>query len=104
MCRAFLSASGCWLGGAAGRLLRGVRRSWKMQYFYDHERETLVAQRSAISRSARRGIAVGSIESDKGSASPCVVTSDGGAHWALVPLKEAPRLPLLAGRLPWAGW
>jgi hypothetical protein len=62
--------------------------SWKAQYFYDQDRETL-AINDLICPSARRCIATGRIEPEKGSPRPtAVVTSDGGAHWALAPLKE----------------
>jgi hypothetical protein len=64
--------------------------SWKVQYFYDHDRETFVLD-DLKCPAARRCVAVGGIEPDKGNIRPtAVVTSDGGAHWALVPLKEAP--------------
>src|SRR5438045_8950422 len=65
--------------------------SWKVQYFYDHDRENL-AFHDLKCPTARRCVAVGSIESDKGgSVRPtALVTSDAGAHWALVPLKEPP--------------
>jgi hypothetical protein len=70
--------------------LAASSESWKIQYFYDHDRETLAFDDLKCS-TARRCIATGSIESDKGSSHPtAVVTSDGGTHWALVPLKEAP--------------
>jgi hypothetical protein len=63
---------------------------WKVQYFYDRDRETL-ALNDLKCPTARRCVATGSIEPDKGSGRPtAVVTSDAGAHWALVPLKEAP--------------
>jgi hypothetical protein len=71
-------------------LLAAPAESWKMQYFYDHDRETL-AFNDLQCPTARRCIATGSIEPDKGSARPtAVVSSDGGAHWALVPMKETP--------------
>ena len=61
-----------------------------MQYFYDRDKETLVFN-DLKCPTARRCIAIGSIESDKGSGKPtAVVTSDGGAHWAPVALKEQP--------------
>jgi hypothetical protein len=64
--------------------------SWKLQYFYDRDRENL-SLTDLKCLTARRCIATGSIEADKGSGKPtAVVTSDGGAHWALVPLKEPP--------------
>jgi hypothetical protein len=63
---------------------------WKLQYFYDHDRESL-AINDLKCPTARRCIATGSIDGEKGSGRPtAVVTSDAGEHWALVPLKEAP--------------
>jgi len=68
----------------------GYAESWKLQYFYDQDRETLVIN-DLKCPTARRCIATGSIESEKGSGKPtAVVTADAGAHWALVPLKEQP--------------
>ena len=68
---------------------RGER--WKMQYFYDVYQETFQIADFACP-AARRCIAVGVIGSDqKKSARPSsVVTSDGGAHWTTVALKEEP--------------
>ena len=64
---------------------------WKIQYFYDRDRENFTIG-DLKCPTARRCIATGSIEPEKGSTRPsAVVTSDGGAHWALVPLHEAPR-------------
>jgi len=78
---------------AFGGILTAVpacAESWKMQYFYDRDKETLVFN-DLKCPTARRCIAIGSIESDKGSGKPtAVVTSDGGAHWAPVALKEQP--------------
>jgi hypothetical protein len=63
---------------------------WKIQYFYDRDRENL-SLNDLKCPTARRCIATGSIENDKGSTRPtAVVTSDGGAHWSLVPLREPP--------------
>jgi photosystem II stability/assembly factor-like uncharacterized protein len=71
--------------GAAARA-----ESWKVQYFYDHDRETFVIA-DLQCPTARRCIGAGSIESEKGSGRPtAVVSADAGAHWALVPLKEPP--------------
>jgi hypothetical protein len=66
---------------------------WALQYFYDHEGKELNLVDLAFP-SAQRGIAVGWIENQKenGKRDPtALVTGDGGAHWALVPLKEEPR-------------
>jgi Photosynthesis system II assembly factor YCF48 len=70
-----------------------VAQRWALQYFYDHESEELNLVDLAFP-SAQRGIAVGWIEEQKegGKREPtALVTGDGGAHWALVPLKEEPR-------------
>jgi photosynthesis system II assembly factor YCF48-like protein len=63
---------------------------WKLQYFYDRDRETF-AINDLKCPTARRCVATGAIESEKGSGrGMAAVTSDGGAHWGIVPLKEAP--------------
>lgn len=66
-------------------------QSWKMQYFYDQNKSSLVLADLKFP-SARRGIAVGYIENEKGSHQEpaSLVTSDGGEHWRSVPLKELP--------------
>jgi Photosynthesis system II assembly factor YCF48 len=64
--------------------------SWKLQYFYDRDRENL-SFNDLKCPTGKRCIATGSIEADKGSARPtALVTSDSGAHWTLVALKEPP--------------
>jgi len=66
---------------------------WKIQYLYD-ELDTNMQIVDLAFPSAARGIAVGSIVDQKGEHKPkntAVVTSDGGAHWALVPLQDTPR-------------
>lgn len=75
---------------------------WKLQYFYDHDRETLDIH-DLKCPTPRRCIAAGLIVSEKGAGRPtAVVTSDGGAHWALVPLKETPQsLFMLDESLGW---
>jgi hypothetical protein len=70
-----------------------VAERWTVQYFYDEDRTTLVLEDLAFP-SAQRGIAVGSIYENGGSAKPkftALLTSDGGAHWSLEPIKEHPR-------------
>ena len=63
---------------------------WRMQYFYDQAKSEFVLQ-DIQTPSARRGVAIGSIQNDKGGRKPtAVVTSDGGAHWDAVKLEEAP--------------
>jgi photosystem II stability/assembly factor-like uncharacterized protein len=66
---------------------------WTLQYFYDqlHSQFTIA---DIVFPSPERGVAVGWIEStneDKKPKPMSLVTSDGGAHWTQLPLKEAPR-------------
>lgn len=62
---------------------------WRLQYFYDQDRATLVINDLQFPSPAR-GVAVGYIEG-KGSPKPVsVTTTDGGAHWTVAPLKEIP--------------
>jgi hypothetical protein len=66
---------------------------WTIQYFYDEDRSKLELIDLAFP-SADRGIAVGWIQptnSDRSPKATALVTSDGGAHWALSPLREEPR-------------
>jgi hypothetical protein len=65
---------------------------WTLQYFYDQNGKDLAFTDLAFP-SATRGIAVGAIV-DRDGRRPqftALVTSDGGSHWSLVPLKEFPR-------------
>jgi photosystem II stability/assembly factor-like uncharacterized protein len=65
---------------------------WIIQYFFDEMKQEMEITDLAFP-SATRGIAVGAIY-DKASGKEkytSVLTSDGGAHWALQPLKEYPR-------------
>jgi hypothetical protein len=67
--------------------------SWKVQYFYDQDRSQLQLADLAFP-SAARGIAVGWIQAtgaDKKPRATALVTSDGGTHWTLTPLKDEPR-------------
>jgi len=65
---------------------------WTLQYFYDQPGKNLEIIDLAFP-SATRGIAVGAIVDREGRKPQftALVTSDGGSHWALVPLKELPR-------------
>lgn len=68
-------------------------QKWNVQYFYDESHERLELTGLAFP-SAQRGIAIGSISElseDRKPRNVALVTSDGGAHWSLVPLKEYPR-------------
>jgi hypothetical protein len=65
---------------------------WTLQYFYDQAGKDLRITDLAFP-SATRGIAVGAIVDREGRRPQftALVTSDGGTHWSLVPLKEFPR-------------
>jgi len=65
---------------------------WTVQYFYDQDRTELQLTDLAFP-SAERGIAIGTMYEREGRKPryTALVTSDGGANWALVPLKEFPR-------------
>jgi hypothetical protein len=61
---------------------------WKIQYFYDKDNAAFTINDLRFF-SAKRGVAVGYVETDKGKSEPMsVVTSDGGATWSEAPLKE----------------
>lgn len=70
-----------------------VAASWKVQYFYDVNRDTFFIEDLAFP-SAKRGIAVGTIRDELGQSKgkyTALVTADGGEHWTLEPLKDHPR-------------
>jgi hypothetical protein len=55
-----------------------------MQYFYDQAKTELVLE-DIQTPSARRGVAIGSIQDGKGGRKPvAIVTPDSGAHWDVV--------------------
>ena len=60
---------------------------WELQYFYDEDRSSLTINDLKF-LSAQRGIAVGYITEKTSIRPSALVTSDGGAHWSLTPLKE----------------
>jgi photosystem II stability/assembly factor-like uncharacterized protein len=62
---------------------------WRVQYFYDKEKTSLTINDFAFP-SAQYGIAVGYIAEGRREDPMSVVTSDGGDHWQLLPLKETP--------------
>src|SRR5579863_1278309 len=62
---------------------------WQMQYFYDQEKTSLTLNDFAFP-SAKYGLAVGYIAEGKREDPTQLATYDGGAHWALSPLKEMP--------------
>jgi hypothetical protein len=66
----------------------GAQR-WQVQYFYDRNKSSLAIGDLCFA-SAVRGVAVGSIHEGSRQRPVALVTSDGGAHWQLVPLQEAP--------------
>ena len=77
----------------AAQTPKAAQPQWKIQYFYDELGVELHLVGLAFP-SATRGIAIGTILDRTGNHRPkntAVVTSDGGAHWALVPLQDTPR-------------
>ena len=60
-----------------------------MQYFYDQEKTSLTIN-DFVFPSAKYGIAVGYVAEGKREDPTQLVTSDGGDHWELSPLKEMP--------------
>ncbi len=62
---------------------------WQVQYFYDKNKSSLAIGDISFA-SPVRGVAVGSIHEGSRQRPVALVTSDGGAHWQLVPLKEDP--------------
>lgn len=75
----------------AATLLPATLRAqrWQMQYFYDKGKSTFnITDLQFLSD--KRGIAVGFISDGRRQDPTSVVTSDGGAHWQTVALKELP--------------
>ena len=62
---------------------------WQLQYFYDKNKSSLAIGDLCFA-SAVRGVAVGTIHEGSRQRPVALVTSDAGAHWQLVPLKEEP--------------
>ena len=74
---------------------------WKVQYFYDQNKSTLAIVDLQFP-SATRGVAVGTIVEGRRRRHVSIVTSDGGAHWQLVDLKDQPiSLFFLSENLGW---
>jgi len=72
---------------------QNVSPQWRMQYFYD-DLTTDFRIVDLVFPSSTRGVAVGELIDRRGRRKPkpsSVVTSDGGAHWTMVPLPDAPR-------------
>jgi len=67
---------------------------WKVQYFFDENHDTMMIEDLAFP-SSQRGIAVGTIYNqfnpERNVRYISLLTSDGGEHWAEVPLKDHPR-------------
>ena len=62
---------------------------WRVQYFYDEDRSTLVIDDLQFA-SPTRGVAVGAIQEGRSRKPVSLVTSDGGAHWTKLDLPENP--------------
>ena len=62
---------------------------WRMQYFYDEDKSTLVLNDLQFP-SATHGVAVGTIVEGKSRKPVALVTADGGAHWTRLDLQESP--------------
>lgn len=74
---------------------------WRVQYFYDKYKSTLVISDLQFPSSSR-GVAVGAIEEGKHQKPVAIVTADSGAHWQEVDLKETPiSLYFLSETLGW---
>jgi hypothetical protein len=70
--------------------LLAAEPQWRIQFFHDEDRSRFeICDLRFVS--ATRGVAVGMLSKEDGDTKPMsVVTSDGGARWDYVPLKEAP--------------
>ncbi len=73
-------------------ILPAAAQKWSIQYFYDELRKEMEITDLAFP-TAQTGIAVGAIYdiATGGERYTSVLTSDGGAHWTLEPLREYPR-------------
>lgn len=77
----------------AGFHASALAERWKIQYFYDEGRDTLMIEDLAFP-SVTRGIAVGTILDELSRKKPryvALVSSDGGARWTTKELPEHPR-------------
>lgn len=76
-------------------------QGWKLQYFYDQEKTSLTIN-DFVFPSAQYGLAAGYIAVGKREEPTQLLTTDGGEHWALSPLKEMPiSLFFLDERMGW---
>jgi hypothetical protein len=66
-----------------------VAQKWQIQYFYDKPKSTFVIADLQFP-TPERGIAVGMIQEGTHQDPTSVITSDGGAHWQVVDIKEPP--------------
>lgn len=92
-----------WCAIATAVLPRPARAAgqWRMQYFYDKDRSSLVINDVQFP-SPTRGVAVGYLDEKNKSKPVSVITTDGGAHWTVSPIKEIPvSLTFLNENLGW---
>ncbi|MEO8596120.1 MAG: hypothetical protein ABI759_22565 [Candidatus Solibacter sp.] len=84
-----------WQACALGLLSLGAASAqpakWRLQYSYDQIKTELQIRDLAMP-SAKRGIAIGTIQDDRGGSrkNVAVVTSDGGEHWEITKVDEQP--------------
>lgn len=74
---------------AAASLTGQPARKWRVQYFYDEEKSNFNIVDLQFP-SPTRGVAVGEIIEGTRQKHVAVVTSDGGAHWQMTNIEEAP--------------
>jgi photosystem II stability/assembly factor-like uncharacterized protein len=77
------------VAAAAASLAGQTPQKWRVQYFYDEEKATLRLVDLQFP-SAQRGVAVGTIVEGTRQKHVAVLTADGGAHWQLTNIEEAP--------------
>src|SRR5437763_1021876 len=79
----------------------GEGARWRLQYFYDEDRSAFHISDLKFP-SSEGGMAVGAILEGRSVKPMSAITTDGGAHWSLVPLKEpAESLFFLNDSLGW---
>jgi hypothetical protein len=82
----------CWLtclllGAAVGAYAQSSPK-WRVKYFHDEDESSLTFTDLQFPSPAR-GIASGVLSTKRAVKPVVLVTSDGGTHWALVPVREA---------------